>query len=234
MNRAADGSTIKLADPAGVITEWNLSYADLNDQEAAALERFFESAEGSLNEFTFLDPTGNLLAWSDQLDNDVWQKDPLTDLTGAVSDPHGTSLAWQVSNSGAASQGIYQTIAAPGGYQYCLSVYLRADAATNVQVLAGTTSGNESVTATWRRVTLGVAPYADTTSIRFGIAVGAASVIDMYGIQVDAQPGPSTYKATSRGGVYEGAHLRDDSLEITKTGLNRHSCAVNVIHANHL
>ena len=35
MNRAADGSTIKLADPAGVTTEWGLPYADLSDQEAA-------------------------------------------------------------------------------------------------------------------------------------------------------------------------------------------------------
>ncbi len=67
-NRAADGSTIKLSDPAGVTTEWTLTYSDLSDQEAASLRAFFEAAEGSLNGFTFLDPSGNLLAWSDQLD----------------------------------------------------------------------------------------------------------------------------------------------------------------------
>jgi hypothetical protein len=53
-------------------------------------------------------------------------------------------------------------------------------------------------------------------------------------MQLEAQPGPSGYKATSRGGVYENAHLRDDVLAITKTGVNRHSCTVNIIHENHL
>ena len=73
VNRAADGSTIKLADPAAEVTEWLLTYTDLSDEEAAALRAFFNAAEGTLNGFTFLDPAGNLLAWSDQLDNAAWQ-----------------------------------------------------------------------------------------------------------------------------------------------------------------
>src|ERR1035441_8859924 len=36
VNQAADGSTIKLADPAAEVTEWLLTYADLRDAEAAA------------------------------------------------------------------------------------------------------------------------------------------------------------------------------------------------------
>src|SRR5207302_1485219 len=80
-NRAADGSTIKLADPAAEVTEWQLEYSDLSDDEAAALRDFFASAEGTLNAFTFLDPAGNLLSWSEQLDAQVWQKDPLLTLT---------------------------------------------------------------------------------------------------------------------------------------------------------
>ena len=67
VNQAADGSTIKLADPAGAITEWDLTYTDLSDEEASALLAFFVAVEGTLNGFTFLDPAGNLLAWSDDL-----------------------------------------------------------------------------------------------------------------------------------------------------------------------
>ena len=89
VNRSADGRTIKLADPAAEVTEWVLTYTDLSDEEAAGLREFFGAAEGSLNGFTFLDPAGNLLAWSDQLDHGVWQKDPLLNLTGDVSDPRG-------------------------------------------------------------------------------------------------------------------------------------------------
>src|ERR1035437_3421825 len=89
VNRAADGSTIKLADPAGEVTEWVLTYTDLSDEEAAALRACFSATEGTLNGFTFLDPVGNLLAWSGQLDHAAWQKDPLLSLTGGVTRPRG-------------------------------------------------------------------------------------------------------------------------------------------------
>src|SRR5436190_16278849 len=126
VNTAADGSTVRLADPAAEVTEWRLDYVDLTDDEAAMLEQFFAEAEGSLNGFTFLDPTGNLLAWSGKLDTDVWQKDPLLVLTSGVADPAGSTRAWHLSNSGGAGQKVAQTIAVPGGYLYCFSVYARA------------------------------------------------------------------------------------------------------------
>jgi hypothetical protein len=99
VNTAADGSTVRLADPAAEITEWRLDYVDLTDDEAAMLEQFFLDAEGSLNGFTFLDPTANLLAWSGELDTDAWQKDPAA-LTDGVTDPgwgarRGTGQCWR-------------------------------------------------------------------------------------------------------------------------------------------
>src|SRR5581483_1675491 len=72
VNALGDGSSIKLADPPGELTEWQLQYAGLSDQEALALEQFFESVEGSLGVFTFLDPTANLFSWSGQLDHREW------------------------------------------------------------------------------------------------------------------------------------------------------------------
>jgi hypothetical protein len=233
-NRAADGSTIKLSDPAGVTTEWTLSYTDLSDQEAATLRTFFEAAEGSLNGFTFLDPSGNLLAWSDQLTNAVWQRDPALTLSGGVADPVGGKQAWSIANGGAAVQSIAQTIAAPGAYRYCLTAYLQAAAPTTVRLWAGSNSAGVSVTPVWKRFMLTSLPLSDVTLMRFGIELAALATVEIYGIQVEAQPGPSTYKATSRGGVYEGAHLRDDALAITRTGVNRNSCTVNIIHVNHL
>jgi hypothetical protein len=233
-NRAADGSTIKLADPAGVITEWSLTYTNLSDQEAIALQAFFEAAEGTLNGFTFLDPGGNLLAWSDQLDNAVWQRDPFLQLTAGIADPGGGASASQVTNCGAASQTIAQTIAAPGGYRYCLAAYVRADAATSVRLWAGTECREYAANTAWQRMVMTAAPPADATSVRFGIEIAAAGAVAIYGIQAEAQPGASAYKPTSSGGVYENAHLSEDTLAITKTGVNRHSCTVNIIHANHL
>src|ERR1051326_2414008 len=126
LNRAADGRAIKWADPAGEITEWALHYSELNDDEAKALEDFFFAAEGTLQEFTFLDPTANLLAWSDKLEESVWLKGPLLTVSGG-----------RLSNSGAGPQTISQTLAAPSGFLYCFSAYVRAAEPTPVTLFAG-------------------------------------------------------------------------------------------------
>jgi hypothetical protein len=234
INQAADGSTIKLADPAAEATEWLLSYTELSDAEAAAVRAFFDSAEGTLNGFTFLDPAGNLLAWSDQLDNAVWQKDPLLSLTGGVADPRGGTQAWRLSNSGGAEQGIGQTLAAPGTYLYCLSAYVRAAAATSVGLTVGSQAAQRAVTSEWTRIAWTSNGDAQATSVRFAITIGAGEVVEVYGLQVEAQAAASGYKASSVGGVYEDAHLGDDALTITSTDVNRNSCTVKIIHANHL
>src|SRR5438309_2170589 len=120
VNQAADGGSLRLADFAGGTTEWQLEYAELADAEAETLTQFFATAEGTLNQFTFLDPMGNLLEESGQLEADAWQSDPLITLTGEVSDPRRGTAAWRVTNGGGAAQSIGQTLQAPGDYQYCL------------------------------------------------------------------------------------------------------------------
>ena len=56
--------------------------------------------------------------------------------------------------------------------------------------------------------------------------------MDVRGLQVEPQAGASAEQASTRGGVYEGARLRDDTLVIETTGVNRHSCTVNIVHAS--
>jgi hypothetical protein len=62
--------------------------------------------------------------------------------------------------------------------------------------------------------------------------------MEVFGFQAEAQPGASPYRASGpsahSSGVYQNARLRDDELEVTTTGVNRHSCTVHVIHFNHL
>ena len=223
VNRASDGSTIKLADPAAEVTEWLLTYKDLSDDEAEALRAFFAAAEGTLHGFTFLDPAGNLLAWSDQLDQSAWQKDPLLSINGGVGDPRGGTRAWRLSNGGGAGQAMGQTLAAPGEYQYCLSAYVRAAQATSVVLTAGGQTARRAATTEWTRIALASNADAQATSVRFAIEVGAREAVEVYGLQVEAQTAASGYKASTRGGVYENAHLGDDVLAITCTDANRHS-----------
>jgi len=75
---------------------------------------------------------------------------------------------------------------------------------------------------------------ADTASMRFGIEVAAGATVNVYGLQVEAQGAASAYRASTRGGVYPDAHFSADELTVTCTGLNRNSCNVSIVHANHL
>ena len=234
INRAADGSTIRLTDPAAETTEWQLTYVDLSDSEAATLRAFFDCAEGSLNGFCFLDPTGNLLAWSERLDHEVWQKDPLLSLGDGIADPVSGTAAWRLSNSGGGEQSIGQTIAGPGAYQYCFSAYVRSDSPANVTMSIAGRATSRAVGREWSRVWVTANGEADGTSVRFALGIAAGSAVEAFGIQVEAQCAASGYKASTRGGVYEAAHLGEDVLTISRTGANRQSCTVTIIHAKHL
>jgi hypothetical protein len=226
-NRAADGSTIKLADPMAETTEWQLEYSDLSDAEAASLCDFFSSVEGTLMGFTFLDPCGNLLASSDRLDAQVWQKDPLLTLTKE-------SGTWLLANGGGAGQTLAQTLDVPGAYRYCFSAYVRTAVATSVGMSIGTLLTQHFVGMGWSRIVAVGSGEAEAESMLFGIEVSAGGTVEVYGIQVEAQGAASVYKPSTRGGVYPDSHLANDELRMTCTGVNRHSCTVGVIHANHI
>lgn len=234
LNRAADGSTIKLADPACELTEWVLTYSDLSDEEAAKLRDFFSEAEGTLNGFTFLDPVGNLLASSERLREAAWQTGPLLDLNDSVNDPRGATRAWRLINNGAGEQTAAQTLAAPGEYEYCLSAYVRAATATSVGLCVGNQAAQRWVGPEWSRVSYGSRGEAGSTSVRFGIEIGPGDSVEVYGFQVEAQRAASSYKESTRGGVFEDAHLAEDALTITTTDVNRNTCTVKIQHANHL
>jgi hypothetical protein len=68
-------------------------------------------------------------------------------------------------------------------------------------------------------------------SVLFGLELEPGTSIDVRGLQVEAQPGTSTYKrTTSRCGIYPNARFDDDALEILTAGPGRHSCTIKVIH----
>jgi len=221
VNRALDGSAVRLADPAGASIAWQLQYSGLSDAELATLEQFFATAEGTLNGFTFLDPAANLLASSGALDQNAWVKGP--GLTLAALTP-----GWRVANPSGAAQSIVQTLgAAPAGYLYCVSALVRGTAVT---MLSGGQRSDRTLSGAWQQISFATTP--DTAA--FGLEIPAGAAVDIRGIQVEAQGAASVYRDATAGGVYEGARFADDALEITTTGVNRHSCTVNVIYVNHL
>jgi len=234
VNTLADFTSIKLADPPGEVTGWELKYAGLSDTEALALQQFFTATEGSLNVFTFLDPTSNLLSWSEQLTNAVWTMDPFLSITGGVADPTGGTSGWHVTNSGAGPQTISQTLSAPGGYLYCFSVYGRCSQTTTITLLCGTTRMDCALEPSWNRVALTGSGDPTAETIVFGVQVPPWATVDMFGLQAESQAAASIYKPSETGGVYENASFRDDIFSVTATDVDRNAAVINIIHANSL
>jgi len=233
-NRAADGRAIKLADTGGSITEWTLRYSALIDAEATALREFFEKTEGTLYRFTFLDPTANLLAWSERFEEAVWSRGPLISIENNIGDPFGGTGASRLTNTGGGAQSLSQTLSAPGDYVYCLSAYVRSPQSTAVTLLLGKTRNEQAVSGVWKRIAVTATGEPEGESVNFGVETPGGSAIEVFGMQVEPQPAPSGYKRSTTGGVYENARLRDDALTLIATGAGLHSCTVHVIHADHI
>jgi hypothetical protein len=232
-NALEDGSTIRMADLVHKI-RWELKYSGLSRLEYSALLAFFISVQGQLQTFVFVDPTANLLAWSEDLTQVVWEKDPLIQIISGINDPlHGTA-ATRLTNTAQAAQGVSQAIAGPGSYRYCFCVYLRCDQACavtlrfvvgNVEVAEPHLVGSE-----WVRCTLRVAPASSTNGVTFGLLLPAGVAVDVFGMQVEAQPAPGIYKRTTgAGGVYLKSRLAQDQLEVTVDAPGRYSTQVSIV-----
>jgi hypothetical protein len=234
VNAAADGTSIKLADPAGATVGWRLQYTNLSDTELAALQQFFTTMEGSLNGFTFLDPTANLLAWSEDLMNAVWQAAPFLTLSGGEADPLGNSNAWQLANPGEGAQTLTQTLNAPTGYTYCFSVYAFSSQPTAIQLQLGSNSAQATLNSRWSRIQITGRGDDTANSIELGIELPAGATVTVFGPQAEAQPSPSAYKLGTTGGIYSTARFRDDTFTVTSTDVNHHSALVNIFYANSL
>ncbi len=235
VNQSLQGYETKLADAGASITDWHLSFEEMSDQELAALEALFQAAEGRLTPFTFLDPADNLLAWSEEQSQPVWQADPLLTLTSGLADPLGGTGAYQISNPTAATLMLQQSVSAPASLSYCVSLYARSDQGTRVWLVRGSESDARTISPGWTRLTSSGQLQSTADSISFGIALDPGSTVDIFGIQAEAQSAASLYKKTAgNGGVYPNARFRDDTLTITTVGPSRHSCELDILNVEYL
>jgi hypothetical protein len=233
-NQLPSGFTIRMTDTGAQKVQWRLVYSDLTDGERSSLESLFEASEGQLNTFTFLDPTDNLLMWSEDWTQAVWTPDPLLQVTGGVADPLGGSAAMQLTNTGQTTQQIIQNTSGPSSFVYCYSVYVRSNVPATIQLVV-TATGQTTLTAvttkaSWTRVTNSGSLSVQQEGIGFGVQLPAGVQVDAFGAQVEAQPGAGLYKQTiDLGGVYSSTRFSSDLLSVTATAPNQHSCQIGLI-----
>jgi hypothetical protein len=233
VNEAADGSQYKLADATAPAVEWTLAFQTLTDGERDAMISLFGNVEGQLGSFTFLDPTDNLLVWSEDLTQTAWTHNSFLTVATGVADPNGGTTANRISNAGSGALSIEQTINGPGWFRYAFSMQARSDQIQQLTLVQSTASGNQSQTFTigpnWTPLLLSAQLGGTDDSVTFGIQAQPGGSPDLYAIQVEAQAGASGYKmTTSSGGVYSQARFLSDELAITTDGPNQHSCQVGI------
>ena len=228
-NQLESTEQIILPDAAAGEIEWRLSYQDLTGAEAGSLSSLFASSQGSFGTFTFIDPMANLLGWSEDLSQAAWQAGLLQHASG-VSDPLGTLRASSITNTSPGTQTLTQTLALPGSYIACFSVYLRSDTAGSVSVQRDSTLVTAVVGSAWRRVFVNGAGASGAVQSSFSISIAAAETIDVWGLQVEVQPYPSAYRQTTAPlGIYQETYFENDELSITGISPGLSSCEVRLL-----
>lgn len=233
VNQANDGTQYKLADANAETVEWTLSLQSLSDAERDTLIALFDNVEGRLGSFMFLDPTDNLLLWSEDLTQTAWVGNALLTITSGIADPNGGTAASRVSNGGAGPIAIQQTINAPGGLRYAFSMQARSGSGRQISLIQSTASASHSETheigTNWTPLLLSAALGGSDEAITFGVQISAGGSVELFGLQVEAQAGASGYKMTTeRAGVYSAARFLDDALSITTDGPNQHSSKIRI------
>ncbi|MBM3745341.1 MAG: hypothetical protein FJW34_06050 [Acidobacteria bacterium] len=233
VNTCVDGTTVKLADAGASSVEWELGLTGLTVEEWGRLAALLAAVEGRRAGFTFLDPTDNLLVWSEDLSQAAWVKEAGVELTPGMADPLGTARATRIANTGGTTLTLQQTLAAPGGYQYCFSLWARSAAAGDLWLFrssgAGTVRKEFRTLRAWSRLVHSSKIQDASETVSFGLEVNAGQTAEVFGLQVEAQPGASMYKKTaSRGGVYAEAFFQDDVLTLTSEGAGENSGIVRV------
>jgi len=233
INNLLDGSVIVLASVAPARMSWTLSYSGLSQAEWNAIEALFESVQGQFGNFTFVDPSDNLLSWSENFTMPVWTPGPLLQVVTGATDPNGGTNATTLTNGAQASQGIMQQTAGPGWFEYTFTIYLRSDTPCSVSLIlaSGATQAQLTVPVdvAWTRVQSSGALATEGTGFGCGVELGPGVTVYAYGAQLEAQPDAGGYKTKNNvSGVYPNARFNQDILVNTSNSVGQFATSLNI------
>lgn len=233
-NVLEDGTYYALADSGASWLRWQLDYTGLSDAEATTLGAFFEQNDGRAGSFLFADPGANLLVQSEALADAAWVRNALLTLRTGTADPLLTNRAATLTNTSPAALTLAQSMNLPGAATACFSAYLRCAAAGPVQLTrndgATTVTQPFALRPEWQRVALRSMIAGGAGPCTFLLTIAAGYAVDVFGLQVTAQPGAGQYvSTTATGGLYPSTCFDSDELNITHTDYNRNACRVHLI-----
>lgn len=218
---------------------WQLGYPHLTDGELATLEGFFGSIAGRFGTFTWLDPAGNLVQYSEDFAQAAWEKYTVT-VGSAVTDPYGGSRATSCTGTSANSMLAAAVLPAgdASGFVLCGSVWVRAAAPQALSIgfidSGFTVLGSTTWTlpaGQWLRISHRVT-LATNSSIRLligGFNTWGTVSLDLFGPQVVPMPGPGAYaRSPQQWGYHPNCRLDTDVLSVRHLGPNQNSVSLAI------
>lgn len=226
--RAMGGAYFARYDQDAGTVVWTLLYQELSTNEMQVLRDFFEATEGRLHSFVFVDPMANLLKWSGDLTHSVWETTLATVGETDEPDPFEQHNAFRVVNPSGGTQGLAQTIGAPGEYEYVFSTWLRGEAGSTVRITIADSENVIAMNGRWSRHHLCAIPGTEA-GVRFAIEAPPGGEFLVFGPQVEAQRGASAYKKTGgAAAIYTKARFDMDELECQFDGPSRYTTEVRI------
>jgi hypothetical protein len=222
-----------------------ISLPSLSDASFALLKTFFTTvAEGRLNEWSFIDPGGNLVPASENFADASWSLTSLS-VGAAVTDPWGGSRATALTSTASDSYMIASLLPGGGasGFVLCASIWARALSSSQT-LRVGFLDGGSSLIASntvplpqnqWVRISCSTT-LATSSSIRVIFGGGGSwnsTSIQLFGAQVSATAGPGGYRQTpGADALRPKCRFDTDDLKFTYMGPSQISVQLPVSEYN--
>ncbi len=241
LNEMATGKQYSYKWRSTPLGKFAIQLNPITDTELTVVQNYFYGMEGRKGEFTFMDPGGNLVNYSDNYSHASWSNASLT-VGSAQTDPYGGSLATRLT-SGGSNALLYTTVIPSGnasGFVVCASIWARA-ASSGQQLSIGFIDSGFSVIGNtiwdlpqnqWRRISHSMT-LATNSYIRVligGFATwGSGRVIDLFGAQCSPTPAPGPRLLTPG---FDGLRIKcrfdTDDFTVNKLQVNNNSVTLPV------
>lgn len=230
--------------PTTPLAKFSVNYANITDAEIATLLTFFNSMKGRYGSFSFLNPGGNLVQYSELFSDASWDRStgPIT-VGAAVQDPFGGTLARSLSGGGGNNRLVTPVGPASGGmsgFVFNVSAWVNArDVGTSLSIGLLDSGGTARVTTytlpfeRWVRISH-TATLWDGGAFRFvlgGNSTWASSrIIYVFGPQCTPTKGENGYVGTPAGyGYYPTCRFDTDEFAVIRNGPNSNGLSLPIV-----
>lgn len=227
--------------PDRPLGQWELNYTAITEAETEVLRDFFTSMRGRFGEFTYLDPSGNLVPASEDFTAGSWTKQTLT-VGSAVTDPFGGNRATTLTGASGNSM-LWCTLLPEGdasGFVVNASLWVKAASPGQQLYLAFIDSSfgildsvTRKVPQTWTRVDI-TTTLATDSYIRLLVGGGstwqAGQAINVFGVQSVPMGGPGGYMRTpGNPGLHAKCRFDTDTFSPRYLGPNQNQLKLPIV-----